>query len=62
MELHVGDVVKLKSGSPEMTICEYPIKIDDGRVNPKLAKCQWFDVEGKLSKNTFDIDTLEKAE
>lgn len=40
MELHVGDVVRLKSGGPEMTVIEYPIKIVDGGVNPKLAKCQ----------------------
>lgn len=62
MELHVGDVVKLKSGGQKMTVSEYPVKLIDGRENPQEAKCQWFDVEGKLSKSTFDIDTLEKAE
>ena len=62
MELHVGDVVKLKSGSPEMTVYEYPVKLIDGRENLKEAKCQWFDVEGKLSKGTFSIETLEKVE
>lgn len=62
MELHEGDVVRLKSGSPEMTVNEYPVKLIDGMGNPKLAKCQWFDVECKLSKGTFDIETLEKVE
>lgn len=62
LPLHVGDVVRLKSGSPEMTVYEYPIKIDDGRVNLKEVKCQWFDAEGKLFKSTFIIDTLEKVE
>lgn len=62
MELHVGDVVRLKSGGPEMTVIEYPIKIVDGGVNPKLAKCQWFDNDNKLSVHTFDIDALEKIE
>ena len=45
-----------------MTVYEYPIKIDDGRVNLKEVKCQWFDAEGKLFKSTFIIDTLEKVE
>ena len=60
MELHVGDVVRLKSGSPEMTVYEYPVKLIDGGENLKEAKCQWFDAEGKLSKGTFGIATLEK--
>ena len=61
MELHVGDVVRLKSGGPEMTVYEYPIKLIDGGENPKEVKCQWFDNDGKLSMHTFDIDALEKA-
>ena len=62
MELHVGDVVRLKSGGPEMTVSEYPIKLIDGKENLKEAKCQWFNVKGKLSNSTFVIDTLEKTE
>ena len=62
MELHVGDVVRLKSGGPEMTVIDYPINIVGGGVNPQLAKCQWFNNDNKLSVHTFDIDALEKAE
>ena len=62
MEFNVGDVVRLKSGSPDMTICEYPIKIVDGSTNCQSAKCQWFDKDGKLSNATFNVDVLEKIE
>jgi uncharacterized protein YodC (DUF2158 family) len=42
-ELQVGDVVYLKSGSPELTITE---KLDDGSVT-----AEWFD--GKLRYSTY---------
>ena len=62
MELHVGDVVRLKSGGPEMTISECPLKITHGEDNPNYVKCKWFDKDGKLSNGTFEIDILEKVE
>lgn len=60
MELQQGDVVKLKSGSPPMTVCEYPFKTIDERANPNLATCKWFDAESRLHTATFHIDELEK--
>ena len=60
MELHVGDVVRLKSGGPEMTVIEFPLKITFGEDNPNYTKCQWFDAESKLSNGTFIVDALEK--
>lgn len=61
MELHVGDVVRLKSGGPEMTVIESPLKITFGEDNPNYTKCQWFDVDGKLSNGIFVVDALEKV-
>lgn len=62
MELHVGDVVRLKSGGPDMTISECPLKNAHGEDNPNYVKCKWFDKEGQLSNGTFEIGILEKAE
>ena len=61
MELHVGDVVRLKSGGPEMTVMEHPLKIAHGENSISHAICQWFDEHGKKSQGTFLVDTLEKV-
>jgi uncharacterized protein YodC (DUF2158 family) len=51
-ELRVGDIVRLKSGGPEMTI-EYIGKfvVKDG------AKCVWFDGK-KRYEDIFPLPTL----
>ena len=59
MELKIGDVVRLKSGGPEMTVKQYPFKTVDGREHPDIADCEWFTVEGKLIHNAFNINELE---
>lgn len=61
MELHVGDVVKLKSGGPDMTVMEYPVKIAHGENVTSHAICQWFDEDGKKSQGTFIVESLEKV-
>ncbi|MFC2113309.1 YodC family protein [Bacteroidota bacterium] len=50
----VGDVVRLKSGGPEMTITKF-------RGSSKsVVACQWFNGKTKDS-GWFDTDTLELA-
>ena len=61
MELHVGDVVRLQSGGPDMTVIEYPLKIVLGEDNPNYTRCQWFDENGSTSQGTFLVETLEKV-
>lgn len=62
MELHVGDVVRLKSGGPKMTVMAHPIKIAHGGNDSSRTICQWFDENGKKSQGTFLVETLEKVE
>lgn len=51
-EPKVGDVVKLKSGGPEMTI-----KLIDRLTG---ARCQWF-VDDNLEYGDFSIASLQKV-
>ncbi|WP_089681935.1 YodC family protein [Billgrantia gudaonensis] len=50
----VGDVVKLKSGGPEMTVNSYLGRLDK-------YSCQWF-AGKKLEQGSFPEDSLEKVE
>lgn len=50
-QFKVGDVVRLKSGGPDMTIGT----IEPGQ--PKFASCRWFDGK-KLKQSTFPLDLL----
>lgn len=45
MKFEIGDVVKLKSGGPEMTVAQYPFKTMDGVECPDKVKCKWFNEE-----------------
>lgn len=47
--MKIGDVVKLKSGGPNMTV----MKISSG-----YAICHWFD-QSKACKDSFAIESLE---
>jgi uncharacterized protein YodC (DUF2158 family) len=49
----VGDIVKLKSGGPEMTVKVLPSE------HTKQYICQWF-AGKKLEQGTFPADSLEK--
>jgi len=51
-KLNVGDVVRLKSGSPDMTVAEL---WRDGI----HAECRWF-VNSMPVKDSFVIETLTK--
>jgi uncharacterized protein YodC (DUF2158 family) len=49
-----GDVVRLKSGGPDMTVVEVEV---DG----KVAICTWFDADGKLQGDRFPVEIIRKA-
>ncbi|HEY0428389.1 MAG TPA: DUF2158 domain-containing protein [Pyrinomonadaceae bacterium] len=50
-ELKVGEIVKLKSGNPGMTVQTI---YDSGN-----ARCQWFE-NGKAASSIFPKESLEK--
>ncbi len=59
----IGDVVKLKSGSPNMTIKRYMQNTAEQiikRAEPSdstMVECEWFE-ENKLKKGRFEQDLL----
>lgn len=58
MDLKVGDIVKLKSGSPYMTIEEIGVYTSS---SSKKAKCTWFDGNKKVTE-LFILEALEKVD
>jgi len=52
-----GDVVKLKSGGPEMTVND----VNEFMKHPgrQMALCQWFDSKDKINTEFFDPAQLE---
>ena len=67
-EFAVGDVVKLKSGGPQMTVTEYPyhewvhaLGISREFVYNDRAECQFTDEEGEHTE-IFLLTSLRKAE
>ncbi len=58
-DIKKGDVVVLKSGSPDMTVAEVRIpKI--GGINQISAFCEWFDSEGNTKQKWFALVVLNK--
>ncbi len=60
----VGDTVRLKSGSPKMTISENKMSISvSGEVMTftGYVRCTWFN-DDKLMDASFDQDTLDLDE
>ena len=56
-----GDVVRLKSGSPKMTVEETSRwDADKGIYNDELILCAWFQEDESFSKY-FNVSTLEKV-
>lgn len=51
-----GDVVKLKSGGPKMTVA----KIDQDARFP--ITCQWFKEGYEVAEDTFTVESLEVIE
>lgn len=53
-EFVIGDIVKLKSGGPEMTV-------NSVSENKKFFNCQWF-AGKKLEQGRFPRESLDKVE
>ena len=51
----IGQVVRLKSGSPKMTVKAQ----DGGDVDNPVWAVQWIDRNGKLQENSFHEDMLD---
>ena len=49
--LRVGDIVKLKSGGPEMTVAQV--------FQNDQVRCIWFDA-GECKESDFYVETLKK--
>jgi uncharacterized protein YodC (DUF2158 family) len=56
MTPEIGDVVRLKSGGPAMTV-EVVTKATEGH----LVRCVWFD-DGEAKRGTFPAAALDEAE
>jgi uncharacterized protein YodC (DUF2158 family) len=54
-ELKIGDVVRLKSGSPFMTVVAFG---KDGQSNARVT-CTWFDKDQHEQTGIFPIDAVE---
>ncbi|MDT0620865.1 YodC family protein [Croceitalea vernalis] len=59
-----GDVVRLKSGGPIMTIEKYKLETgwDYSKESDHVVVCTWFDNDGKLESRPFEQDALVKNE
>jgi uncharacterized protein YodC (DUF2158 family) len=51
-----GDVVRLKSGGPAMTVTQL-----NSAVMENGADCQWFDSKDKLKRGVFSQDALKSV-
>ena len=49
--MQIGDIVRLKSGGPKMTI----VSVDE----QAGASCTWFDRNGKRHEGVFTLATVE---
>jgi uncharacterized protein YodC (DUF2158 family) len=56
-KFNTGDVVRLKSGGPNMTVTEYDV-FDYGGKEKKYL-CRWFDEKHKPAELTFKEEELE---
>lgn len=48
--MKVGDIVRLKSGGPDMTI---------GNITDEFAYCQWFNKENDAKDGSYRLDALD---
>lgn len=56
----IGDLVRLKSGSPTMTIHKSSKwDADKGVYDTEIVMCRWFDEKKILHRVNFNVNTLE---
>jgi len=61
-KFRVGDVVRLKSGGPKMTIEDIkPDRLDWFYRTKDFITCIWYDRDGTLRRETFEDKVLEEA-
>lgn len=53
----VGDIVRLRSGSPKMTVSA----VTDADAGPQRVSCAWFGESRGLSMGEFDARCLVRA-
>lgn len=58
-DLKVGDVVRLKSGGPKMTIDQIDVFMSGSK--RQQARCVWFD-GAKQTTHVFELEVLEKED
>lgn len=58
-EINVGDIVKLNSGGPAMTVRSFSSFQQHGEEKILFADCVWFDGEGCVSSHDFNVCMLE---
>lgn len=58
MDLNIGDVVKLKSGGPKMTVTSFDQPYGS---NIRQCRCTWFKSENEAMDKFFPIESLEKV-
>jgi uncharacterized protein YodC (DUF2158 family) len=51
-KFNIGDIVKLKSGSPDMTIQQF--------LNDNTIECHWYEKKHGIQKEIFHESMLEK--
>lgn len=64
-EFREGQVVKLRTGGPQMVISQYPYTIatfSQLAEDRNRAKCQWFDDQNGLHEEVFNIAVLDHVE
>ncbi|MFL0096019.1 DUF2158 domain-containing protein [Tenacibaculum maritimum] len=62
-KFNIGDIVKLKSGSPKMTIKDTITEIVvDKKLVKFLYKCTWYNENKAWYNNTYAIENFEQIE
>lgn len=61
-KFQAGDIVKLKSGGPRMTVHQYKLNPMTGQPIPTVIICHWFDENNEINEAQFHPDELEKQD
>jgi uncharacterized protein YodC (DUF2158 family) len=57
MSFNIGEVVKLKSGGPLITVTSISISAD----RPALFNCQWIDKDHRAQSGTYPAEALVRS-